>query len=142
MDKTNPKIDHAAYFMSTINPIHKQYLALRRYFVDGHTAEQVALEYGYAVSTVYSLIRDFKKNIASGANDPFFRELKIGRPKLDQGGEITRLVVAYRKQYLSVPEIKAALDALNINVSERYITDLLTEEGFARLPRRENTVNG
>jgi transposase len=138
MDKINPNFDPAAYFMSADNAYHKQYLALRRFFVDGCTAEQVALEYGYAVSTVYSLIRDFKGKLATGIEDPFFKEYKLGRPKLDQEGEITQLVVAYRKQNLSVPEIKAILDAHNISVSERYITTLLKEEGFSRLPRRDN----
>jgi transposase len=98
------------------------------------------LEYGYSVATVYSLIRDFKEKLVSGSEDPFFKESKPGRPKLDYGGKINKLVVAYRKKYLSVPEIKAALDAQNINVSERYITSLLTNEGFDRLPRRENAV--
>jgi hypothetical protein len=66
--------------------------------------------------------------------------MKPGRPKLDLSGEIKELVVRYRKQYMSVPEIKAILDAQNITISERTITTLLTEEGFARLPRRENEV--
>ena len=139
MEKTNPKFDPVSYFMTASNPLHKQYLALRRYYVDGLTAEQVALETGYAIATVYSLIRDFKDKLSFGY-EPFFREPKMGRPKIDHGGEINRLVVAYRKQYLSVPEIKAALDAQNISVSERYITALLADEGFARLPRRENIV--
>ena len=139
MEKINPKFDPATYFMTASNPLQKQYLALRRYYVDGLTAGQVALETGYAIATVYSLIRDFKEKLASGY-DPFFKDPKLGRPKIDHGGEINRLVVAYRKQYLSVPEIKAALDAQNISISERYITDLLTAEGFARLPRRESAV--
>ena len=139
MEKINPSFDPAAYFMTTSNPLHKQYLALRRYFADGLSAEQVALESGYAITTIYSLIRDFKQKLASG-DDPFFKEPQVGRPKLDHGGEINRLVVAYRKKYLSVSEIKAALDAQNICVSERYITALLENEGFARLPRRENAV--
>ena len=139
MEKINPKFDPSAYFLAATNPLHKQYLALRRYYVDGLTAEQVAMETGYAIATVYSLIRDFKDKIAFGY-DPFFKEPKQGRPKIDHGGEINRIVVAYRKQYLSVPEIKAALDAQGLNVSERYITGLLVSEGFARLPRRENAV--
>jgi transposase len=81
---------------------------------------------------VYSLIRDFKARLASDTEDPFFKEVKVGRKKLDHGGEINSLVVSYRKKYLSVPEIKTALDAQGIDVSERYITTLLTEEGFAR----------
>ena len=140
MEKTNPKIDHAAYFLTASNPMHKQYQALRRFFIDGLTAEEVAIESGYALSTVYSLIRDFKKKLAFGY-DPYFKEPQVGRPKDDHGGEINKLVVAYRKKYyLSVPEIKAALDALDISVSERYISAVLVDEGFAKLPRRENVV--
>ena len=140
MRKTNPKIDHAAYFLTASNTRHKQYQSLRRFFIDGLTAEEVALESGYALSTVYSLIRDFKEKLALGY-DPYFKEPQVGRPKLDYGGEINRLVVEYRKKYyLSVPEIKAALNAQNIKISERYITALLVSEGFAKLPRRENEV--
>ena len=134
----NSAIDPRAYFLDAANPLHRQFLALRMFFVDGCSAEQVALKFGYTVSTVYTYIRNYKENLAAGIQEPFFKESKPGRNKLDHGGEINRLVVAYRKKYMSVPEIKVALDAHNINVSERYITSLLTAEGFARLPRREN----
>jgi len=134
----NYAIDPRAYFLDAANPLHRQFLALRMFFVDGCSAEQVALKFGYTVSTVYTYIRNYKENLAAGIQEPFFKESKPGRNKLDHGGEINRLVVAYRKKYMSVPEIKVALDAHNINVSERYITSLLTAEGFARLPRREN----
>jgi len=140
MENINPNIDPTAYFTDFANPLHRQFLALHMFFVDKCTANQVALKYGYSVATVYSLVRDFKEKFAPGYEDPFFKEFKPGRPKIDLGGEINRLVVAYRKKYLSVPEIKAALDAQNINVSERYITSLLTNEGFARLPRRDNAL--
>ena len=43
---TDPKLDYAAYFTEPTNPTHKQYLALRRFFADGHTAEQIAKETG------------------------------------------------------------------------------------------------
>ena len=119
MVNINPNHDPANYFVSAINPLHRQYLALRRFFVDGHSANQISLEFGYSVATVYSLVRDFKEKFASEPEDPFFKESKSGRPKIDHGGEISRLIVAYRKNYLSVPEIKAALDAQNIKVSER-----------------------
>jgi transposase len=140
MEIIHPNTDPSIYFTSCNNPLHKQYLALRMFFVDRCTANQIALKFGYSVATVYSLIRDFKEKLAAGSDEPFFKELKPGRPKLDCGGEINKLVVAYRKKYLSVPEIKAALDAQNISVSERYITSVLANEGFARLPRRENAV--
>ena len=140
MDKTHPNLSPADYFIYTTNPLHKQYLALRMFFVERCGAEKVALKYGYSVSTVYSLVRDFKSKLACGSDDPFFKETKLGRPKIDLGGELKSTIVSYRKKYMSVPEIKSALDAQDVHVSERYITSVLADEGFARLPRRENAV--
>jgi transposase len=140
MEIITPNNNPADYFKSPTSPVHKQYLALRMFFAEGHTAEQVAAEFGYTVSTVYSLTRDFKEKYSKNGEDPFFKEIKVGRKKLDREGEIKASIIGYRKKYLSVPEIKALLDAQNINVSERYVTALLTDEGFARLPRRENKV--
>ena len=126
------------YFDSTSNPLHKQYLAMRMFFVDGKTAEESAVAYGYTKSTAYTYVNRFKERLAAGDGDPFFKEPQAGRKKIDHGGGINDLVVAYRKKNFSVPEIKAALDAQNIGVSERYISLLLAGEGFARLPRRDN----
>lgn len=138
MEEINLNLDPTTYFLSVANPLHKQFLALRMFFVDGCSAEEVASKFGYTVNTVYTYVRNLKDNLASGNQEPFFKESKPGRKKLDHGGEINNLVVAYRKKNMSVPDIKVTLDAHNINVSERYITSLLNVEGFARLPRREN----
>ena len=138
MEINNLKNYAVKYFTELNHSLHKQYLTLRMFFVGGYTAEQVAAEFGYSVNTVYSMVRDFKGKLAESVGDPFFKDMKLGRKKLDQGGEIKELIVAYRKKYLSVPEIKALMDVQGIKVSERYITNVLTEDGFARLPRRDN----
>jgi transposase len=111
---------------------------MKMFFVDGKTADEVAAAFGYTKSTVYTYANRFKERLAANGDDPFFKEPQIGRKKLDHGGEINELVVSYRKKNFSVPEIKAALDAQDIEVSERYISLLLSNEGFARLPRRDN----
>jgi transposase len=138
MVKSSLNHELAEYFEATVNPLHRQYLAMRMFVLEDKTAEEVAAHYGYTVSTVYTYVRRFKERLASCNDDPFFKEPQMGRKKLDHGGEINDLVVAYRKRNFSVPEIKAALDAQNIDVSERYISLLLADEGFARLPRRDN----
>jgi len=77
---TNPNIKFASYFIEPTSSPHKQYLALRRFFADGYTAEQVASESGYSISSVYSMVRDFKEKLnSSDSEDPFFRENKTGR---------------------------------------------------------------
>lgn len=138
MVKSSNKSTPSEYFTTIDNPLHKQYLALRMFYAEGAPAEEVARQYGYSTSTVYTYIHRFKEKLADSESDPFFKESQIGRKKLDYGGEINELIVSYRKKNFSVPDIKAVLDAQNIKVSERYISLTLSKEGFARLPRRDN----
>ena len=140
MVNNNPNLNPADYFNTITSPLHRQFLALRMFYAEGASAEQVASKYGYTLSAIYSLIRDFKRRLNAGEDDPFFKESKRGRPKLDQTGEVKSLIITYRKKYLSVPEIKSLLDAQGIQVSEKFIYSVLVDEGFARLPRRENAV--
>jgi transposase len=125
------------YFSAPRQAIHKQYEALRAFFVEGMSAEEVATAFGYSLSAVYSLVRDFRKDIATKAfTDPFFIPRKAGRKPMDETGELHRRITSLRKKYLSVPDIKAILDAQGDRVSERYVYDIITKDGFARLPRR------
>jgi len=80
------------------------------------------------------LVRDFKTKVQD--EEPFFKVNKAERKPVDQRGEIEKLVIDYRKKYLSVPDIKIALDSLGYNVSEGYIYAIVHNAGFARLPRR------
>ena len=136
MTKTPPNSEFISFFAEPTNTLHRQYLALRRFFLDGCTAEQIAKEFGYSIGTVYALIRDFKVKVKNSTEDPFFKTNKTGRKPIDQKGEIEKLVIDYRKKYYSVPDIKIALDALGFNVSEGSVYEIIRKDGFARLPRR------
>ena len=118
-------------------PTHKQYLALRQYFVDGFTAEQISQKSGYSIGSIYSLIRDFKKKVAETNEDPFFKDLKTGRKPIEHKEDTKEIVINLRKKYLSVPDIHVALNALDIHLPIYSIEKILTEAGFARLPRRD-----
>ena len=85
------------------------------------------------------MIRDFKLTAKTGkmTEDPFFKSKKMGRREKDKEGEIKRIIISLRKQYISVPDIKVMLDAQKHTVSERYISTILNMEGFGRLPRRD-----
>jgi transposase len=137
MLKISPNSKCRDYFTSSLSPIHKRYLALRDFFAEGMTAEQVALKHGYTVSTVYTLTRDFKAALHNQSEDPFFKTVKPGRKPLDPEGEITEAVVRLRKKYYSVPDIQVALDAQGINLTIYAIEKILTDAGFDRLPRRD-----
>ena len=126
------------FFLKPQKAIHAHYEALRAFYVNQDTAEQVAEKFGYRVSTVYALTRDFK-NLLRSRKEPtyhFFQRPQSGRNRKSESSELEKLIVDLRKQYLSISEIKGILDSLNKEVSERHIYNVIKKEGFARLPRR------
>lgn len=126
------------FFISPTNPLHKQYEALRSFFIEKYSAEEVARQFDYKKSTVYSLARDFKNQLKNGEISPehFFHQTKPGRKPSENRDQIRDQIILLRKKYLSVPDIKSLLDAQGVHLSERHIHTILQEEGFARLPRR------
>ncbi len=136
----DPNLTPIEYFKNHKNSNHKQYDAMKEFFVNKKSAADVAQIFGYEVGTVYSMARDLKNELKNSTEDPYFKPVKRGRKVLDKEGTITNLIVQLRKSYLSVPEIKTALEVKNINVSTVYIDNILKKEGFARLPRREKKI--
>ena len=125
------------YFTSPENIVQKQYEALRAFYIDQLSADQTAHKFGYTVSSFYSLVRDFKNMISDDERqDPFFVTRKAGRKHKDSDNKIKKLIISLRKKYLSVPDLKSILDALDYNASEKYIYNVIKDDGFSRLPRR------
>ncbi len=126
----------ADFFAAPSHPRQLRYELLRAFFLENLSAEQVARRFGYAPSTVYAMTRDFRQ-----LDDPaaaFFRPPpRRGRPPAPLSAALRNEIVELRKLNLSVPDIKARLDATaDAAPSERTIDRLLKQEGFARLPRR------
>lgn len=130
---------NAESFLSPQIIIHKQYEALRAYYVEGLSASEVAERFGYTLKSFYSLLHQIRQHCG---DDPtsfapyFFKQKSVGRKPKDVTGGLVKRIVRLRQQQLSVPQIKAALDSLGESVSERYISNILKQEGFERLPRR------
>lgn len=100
------------FFANPQNTVQKQYEALRAFYVEKCTGEEVAKRFGYTLSSFYSLARDFKKNLSQEKPAPFFFTPKTtGRKPKTEAGKINQLIVDLRKRYLSVPDIKAIVDA-------------------------------
>lgn len=86
---------------------------------------------------MYCFASLFKKQLKTGqVEKKFFAPLAIGRPAKEWKDKTEQLIIALRKKYLSVPDIKVILDTQEAGISETYIYSLLKREGFARLPRR------
>jgi len=121
----------AQRFLRPREALHRQYEALRAFFVEEASAAQVAARFGYTLHTVNALVRDFRKAPDVGA---FFATRKPGRRPADD--EVREEIVRLRKQNCSVYDIQAILSEGDIRLSYRAIARLLRDEGFARLPRR------
>lgn len=128
------------FFLNPLNVAHKKYEVLRAFFVENKNAEVIAKEFGYKLNAVYDLTKKFGHHFRSmdllELEKLFFTTVNSGRKRKDEDGNIKEIIISLRKKYLSVPEIKAVADTKQLNLSERYIRDVLKEEGFARLPRR------
>jgi hypothetical protein len=140
MGKTRPVDPNVEkYFAEPSQSLHRQYLAMRSFLFDCDAAEAVAAKYGYTVSTVYTIARDFKIRLTSCQDqgvDPFFQILKPGKKKLHMGDELVETILSFRKKHLSIPDIKVFLDGKGYSVSEGFIYNVCDENGFARLPKR------
>ncbi len=131
------KAEIKKYFTVPENPKQKQYEALRAFFVEELPAKEAARKFGYRLHRFYSITKSFRKELElKSKKGPFFTINKKGRKHKDVEGELKDLIIDCRKQYLSVPDIKATLDAKGHKCSQRYIYLILTKEGFSRLPRR------
>jgi hypothetical protein len=114
------------------NSTHRQYEALRAFFVDGLPSAEAAARFGYTPGSFRVLVHQFRNRPGRGFFVPTARE---GRPP----GKQTRLreqVVALRKQNLSVHDISRALARDGESLSPAAIAVILKDEGFAKLPRR------
>lgn len=125
------------FFKNPSCSTHKQYEALRAYLYERLSAKEVARRFDYSENSLYCFATALKKQILAGqAEEHFFATSAVGRPAKRQGDKTDQLIIALRKKYLSVPEIKAILDTQVQGIAETYIYKLLKSEGFARLPRR------
>ena len=119
------------YFAEPNQPIHRQYLALRRFLFDGISAETVASEFGYTENSVYTIARDFKAKLSGcieRGEDPFFLALKPGRKKLDRDDELVETIIKLRKKQFSIPDIKVFLDGKGYSASEGFIYKVCDEK--------------
>lgn len=129
-------------FFTTVNSTaQKQYEALRMYFIEKKTAKEVADLFGYTYRGLTTIISNFRKDLKTRpASELFFKEKKRGKKVSHQTNKAKTIIIKLRKKYYSVEDIKATLDSKNIKISEKTIYNILTAEGFSRLPRRAKTT--
>ena len=123
--------DEARFFLEPASPGQRQDEALRAYFVEQLSTEQVARRFGYTAGSFRVLCHHFRRQ-----KPDWFRELKRGPRSQPKKGAARELILAMRKQNLSVYDIESALKDQPTPLSSTAIWEILREEGFLRLPRR------
>jgi hypothetical protein len=132
--KPNKLTNMARFFLEPSNTTHRQYEALRAYFVDDLPSVQVARRFGYSPGSFRVLAHQFRQN----PDRPFFLPPQKGPQASPKTDRLRDTVVALRKQNLSIYDITRVLEESGQRVSAVAISLVLKEEGFARLPRRRD----
>lgn len=121
----------AEYFSEPAEPAQRRYEALRHYFVDEASAEDVGTRFGYSPATIHQLAAELR---AGRTN--FFRSSKPGPKGPRKTATIKDRVLVLRAQDLSVTEIAQTLTNDGHPVSAQTVWAILKSEGLERLERR------
>lgn len=119
-------------FLEPADPTHRQYEALRAYFVEGLPSHEVAKRFDYTPGSFRVLCHQFRQH----PQRSFFIQPRKGPHRAPKRDPVRDQVIAMRKQNFSIYDISEALKAEGQSLSLVAVSHLLKEEGFARLPRR------
>ena len=126
--------DPARFFLEPVQARHRQYEALRAYFVEHRPSADVARAFGYTPASFRVLCHHFRYD----PDRVFFVEPLRGPQKQPKKSRARRLILQMRKRNLSVYDIADALRERHIELSPTAVAEVLREEGFAKLPRRRD----
>lgn len=122
----------ARLFLEPSNATHRQYEALRAYFVDHLPSAEAARLFGYTPGSFRVLCHDFRHNPKRAFFLPPLKNPKV----VPEKARLRETIISLRKQNLSIYDIHRALAQNDQALSPPAIATVLKEEGFARLPRR------
>lgn len=124
----------ARRFLEPSNSTHRQYEALRAYFVERLPSAQAAARFGYTPGSFRVLVHQFRHQ---PRREFFLPPAREGRPPGKQE-RLRQQVISLRKQNLSVHDITRSLARDGESLSPAAVATILKEEGFAKLPRRRD----
>jgi hypothetical protein len=127
-------------FLEPTTTSHRQYEALRAYFVDQRPSREAAASFGYTPGSFRVLCHQFRHQ----PQRPFFlpdrdAARRTTPPKAPTTtARLRDHVVDLRKQNCSIYDIVGALQAQGDRLSAPAVWAILHEAGFAKLPRRRD----
>jgi hypothetical protein len=122
------------HFLQPTNTTHRQYEALRAYFVDRLPSAEAARRFGYTPGSFRVLVHQFRQD---PTRQFFLPSARQSGPRGKQN-RLRDQVVALRKENLSIYDISRALSREGQSISPAAAAEILQAEGFARLPRRRD----
>jgi len=125
-----------AFFLASDDPLHRQYEALRAFFVDQATSADVARRFAYSPGSFRVLCHQFRHDAEKRSG--FFCHPQRGPHSAPARDRVRDRAIALRKRNLSVYDIRQTLAEAGQVISINALSVLLREEGFARLPRRRD----
>jgi transposase len=126
--------DCRRFFLEPASARHRQYEALRAYFVEQRPSREVARAFGYSPGAFQVLCHHFRRE-----PDPlFFVTPKRGPREQPKKSAARDLIVELRKRNYSVYEISESLKERGQPLSATAVREVLKAEGFAPLPRRRD----
>jgi len=128
------KLTFSHYFLKPAHARHRQYEALRAYFVEGLPSAEAAARFGYTPASFRCLVHQFRQNPQAN----FFAPVPAETQASHQQDQLRQRVIALRKHNLSIYDISQALGHEGTSLSPVAIDGILKQEGFARLPRRRD----
>ncbi|MCI0660109.1 MAG: transposase [Acidobacteria bacterium] len=131
--KAKKLTNEARVFLEPKNATHRQYEALRAYFVEGLSSDEAAKRFGYTPGSFRVLCHQFRHNL----DREFFLSPETGQKKSPKKDALREQIIALRKQNLSVYDIAHLLAEEGKSLSIPSISTILQQEGFARLPQRK-----
>jgi hypothetical protein len=123
-------MDLAQVFLTPQNTTHRQYEALRAYFVEQQPGPQVAERFGYTLGSLHQLVHQFRGE----PERRFFVESPAPGSKTTD--TIRQRILELRKQNQSIYDISQALQKEGIARTPVAVAAILRQEGFVKLPRR------
>jgi hypothetical protein len=126
----------AQFFLAPEKPLHRQYEALRAFFVDGNPSREVARRFDYTPGAFRVLCHEFRHDPEKRKS--FFQDVRHGPQTAPVRDRVRTLAIAMRKKNLSVYDIQRELAAAGHAISINALSVLMREEGFEKLPRRRD----
>ena len=120
------------FFLKPRQPKQRQYEALRAYFLEGRSSQEVARAFGYSPGAFRVLCHAFVRD----PSPLFFVSSRPGPRSQSKKSAARATIIALRKQNHSVYEISQLLQERKIALSPTAVREVLKTEGFAALPRR------